>query len=395
MSEFKKLNIIKHNWKKELFSIKKIKKTFNFVSKEFDTKLLFWHIEEKLKNNIKEWIKTEDIINLIIKFSSELISDENTEWKNITWRLAILNLYKNAARNRNIENWEVYSGKNFKNLFDFNIKKWLYYKDFYEYYSEEEIFRAWEYLDQNRDFEYDYLLVSAFNNNYLLNKNKNTTELPQEMYMAIALFLSIPEKKNQRLKTAIQIYEYCSSQKLSLSSEVLINARINLDEETKNIITNSNLILIDFTKVNKDKEIKKIVPIAMKILDNVIELNCLLNKQSKNTLLTNVNLWFKWLNKHLLSQKIEPNSEEAKDYTKDLFERYAFFITKASADLAKEKWKYDLFEWSEWSKWIINWKNKEFFEKNSKIATKWIKLIDQIQKTWVRFVNYISPEKTL
>jgi len=108
--------------------------------------------------------------------------------------------------------------------------------------------------------------------------------------MAIALFLSIPEKKNQRLKTAIQIYEYCSSQKLSLSSEVLINARINLDEETKNIITNSNLILIDFTKVNKDKEIKKIVPIAMKILDNVIELNCLLNKQSKNTLLTNVNL---------------------------------------------------------------------------------------------------------
>jgi ribonucleotide reductase alpha subunit len=31
------------------------------------------------------------------------------------------------------------------------------------------------------------------------------------------------------------------------------------------------------------------------------------------------------------------DSQEARDYTEDLFERYAYFTMKASADLAKEK----------------------------------------------------------
>jgi ribonucleoside-diphosphate reductase alpha chain len=45
---------------------------------------------------------------------------------------------------------------------------------------------------------------------YLLNPNKIIKELPQEMYMSLALFLAIPEKKEKRLEIAFKIYDYCA-----------------------------------------------------------------------------------------------------------------------------------------------------------------------------------------
>ena len=77
-----------------------------------------------------------------------------------------------------------------------------------------------------------------FNKRYLLNPNKHVMELPQEMYMAVALFLAIPEQKNQRLKTAIQIYEYCSSQKISLPTPTLMNARTNYNQLSSCFVLN-------------------------------------------------------------------------------------------------------------------------------------------------------------
>jgi ribonucleoside-diphosphate reductase alpha chain len=46
---------------------------------------------------------------------------------------------------------------------------------------------------------------------YLLNPNKVTKELPQEMYMSAALFLAIPEPKEKRLEVAKKIYDYCAT----------------------------------------------------------------------------------------------------------------------------------------------------------------------------------------
>jgi len=62
---------------------------------------------------------------------------------------------------------------------------------------------------------------------YLLNPNKIIKELPQEMYMSVALFLAIPEKKENRLALAFKIYEYCAEGKISLPTPTLLNARTN------------------------------------------------------------------------------------------------------------------------------------------------------------------------
>jgi ribonucleoside-diphosphate reductase alpha chain len=65
---------------------------------------------------------------------------------------------------------------------------------------------------------------------YLLNPNKIIWELPQEMYMSVALFLAIPEEKEERLETAIQIYQNISTQKISLPTPTLMNARTNFHQ---------------------------------------------------------------------------------------------------------------------------------------------------------------------
>jgi len=61
---------------------------------------------------------------------------------------------------------------------------------------------------------------------YLLNPNKKEFELPQEMYLASAMFLSIPEKEN-KVEFAKKLYLMTSQQKISLPTPTILNARTN------------------------------------------------------------------------------------------------------------------------------------------------------------------------
>ena len=107
------------------------------------------------------------------------------------------------------------------------LARGYYYKDFFSYYSEEDILEAGKYLNKQEDMDYIYTTVMMLKKRYLLNPNKIVRELPQEMYMSIALFLAIPEPKEQRLQRAIEIYQATSSQKISLPTPTLMNARTN------------------------------------------------------------------------------------------------------------------------------------------------------------------------
>ncbi|MEI8090763.1 MAG: ribonucleotide reductase N-terminal alpha domain-containing protein [bacterium] len=80
------------------------------------------------------------------------------------------------------------------------------------------------------DFSYNYTTTLMLRKRYLLNPNKIVYELPQEMYMSVALFLAIPESKEKRLEIALRIYDYCSTQKISLPTPTLMNARTNFHQ---------------------------------------------------------------------------------------------------------------------------------------------------------------------
>lgn len=633
-----KLEITKSNWKKEYFDIEKVKNTYKRVSFWLARICKFEELEESLNKYIVDGIKTKDILKMMIKSSIDLITVENTSWQYIAWRLMTIDLYKEASNNRKISINDIYKPETYKSLFDEYIKSWLYYKDFYKYYSEEDILEAWKKLKKDTDFTYNYTTLLMYKKRYLLNPNKVIKELPQEMYMSIALFLAIPEKKENRLSTALKIYEYCSKAMISLPTPTLLNARtnyhqlsscfvLNCDDDLRSIYHNienmsqiskfwgwiwvylwnirskwasirwikwvsgwvnpwikvindtaiavnqlgarawaisvtldiwhrdiydfldlqtetwdirrkafdvfpavsipdlfmkrvennedwtlfdpkevkdvtgkslqdyfskefeefyvecennpklelkektnakelfkkflkttvetwmpyvffrdtvnelnpnkhawnvystqlcteicqntspskfveetledgnivikytpwdtvvCNLASINIAKVNDEKTIEKVTPIVMKILDNVIDLNFYPIKESEVTAKKYRSVWlgFLWLAEYLAVNKIPYDSSEAREIVDKMMEKFAFEVFKSSNELAIERGKYSLFEGSEYSKWIILWKDTKWFKENSKTNCDWESLLKNIKKQWLRFAYHIAP----
>lgn len=220
-----KLKITKKSGKQQLFSKEKIKDTYKLVSYGLARHCKFEDFYKEFKKYVVDGIKTSDISKMMIKSAIDLISVENTKWQFIAGRLSLIDLYKQASINRKMDVRKIYEPEQFLKLFKTYIDKGLYYEDFFKYYTEEDILTAGKYLKKATDFEYNYSTMTMYRKRYLLNPNKVVWELPQEMYMAAALFLAIPEKPENRVKFAKKIYDACSTGKISLPTPTLQNAR--------------------------------------------------------------------------------------------------------------------------------------------------------------------------
>lgn len=221
------LKVTKKNGKKQIFDQKKLEKTFQRVVFGYEDLCQFSDLYEIIKLMVVDGMETKTILPLMRKAAVDLISIENIAWQHIAGRILVLEIYAQATKNREITYDQIYDPQTFLSHFDDYIEKKLYYVDFYKYYSKEDIIKAGKFIVKQRDFEYGYSTMLAMNKRYLLNPNKKIHELPQEMYMAVGLFLAIPEAPEKRLEVALQIYEVCSSQKLSLPTPTLLNARTN------------------------------------------------------------------------------------------------------------------------------------------------------------------------
>ncbi len=225
----------KNNGSKEDFDFEKIEKMFKMAAKGYEQECLFDDLMEAFKKNIVEDMKTSDIAKLLVKTCIDLVTVENIHWEHIAGRLALFDLYKKAGKNRGISQKDIYTGDSYVAFFSKYIEEGLYYKDFMNYYSEADIRKAGEMLAKKgkiTDMGYGYTTVLSLAKRYLLNPNKFVRELPQELYMSVALFYAIPEKAENRLAFAFQVYEYCSEQKISLATPALINPRTNWHQLT-------------------------------------------------------------------------------------------------------------------------------------------------------------------
>ncbi|MFA9262322.1 MAG: ribonucleoside-diphosphate reductase subunit alpha [Undibacterium sp.] len=225
--EERTLKVTKAHGSKERFDVNKLRAVFDRASKGFEESCHFEDLMDSFKKNLVDDIKTADIESLLVKTCIDLVTVENISWQNIAARILLGSLYKKAIKNRGINQNDIYSAEAYKAHFDDYIEKGLYYKDFYKHYSEEDILEAGRHLSKETDESYEYTTIVSFIKRYLLNPNKIIRELPQEMYMSVALFLAVPEKKENRLALALKIYEHCSKQRISLPTPTLLNARTN------------------------------------------------------------------------------------------------------------------------------------------------------------------------
>lgn len=233
-----KLKVIKSDGKKEVFDMNKVRNTFDRIVNWHKADCPFDKFEEMLKKYIIDEIQTKDITKMMIKSAIDLISIENIHWQSVAGRLALIDLYKEASRNRNLIIDDIYTPSAYKSLFDEYVKLGYYYKDFYNYYSEEDVLEAGKYIEKDIDMDYGYTTLTMMKKRYLLNPNKLVKELPQEMYMSVALFLAIPEKKENRLALAKKIYKYCANQQISLPTPTLLNARTNYNQLSSCFVMN-------------------------------------------------------------------------------------------------------------------------------------------------------------
>ena len=91
-------------------------------------------------------------------------------------------------------------------------------------YGEEEIRELEKEIDISRDMIYDYAGANMFVNRYLLKYDGKIFELPQEVFMCIAMLLAINEEN--RVLVAKSFYNALSLKKISLATPILANLRV-------------------------------------------------------------------------------------------------------------------------------------------------------------------------
>jgi ribonucleoside-diphosphate reductase alpha chain len=112
-----------------------------------------------------------------------------------------------------------------------------------------------------------------------------------------------------------------------------------------------NLASISLAKAVQDNVLSRVIEIAVRLLDNVIDLNDLpvLQAQLTNQRYRGIGLGtFGW--HHLLALKgLRWESDEAAEYCDSLYEEIAYHTIQASNKLAKEKGSYPYFHGSDWA----------------------------------------------
>ncbi|MCA0393533.1 MAG: ribonucleoside-diphosphate reductase subunit alpha [Proteobacteria bacterium] len=125
--------------------------------------------------------------------------------------------------------------------------------------------------------------------------------------------------------------------------------------------------------------LERLIPIQVRMLDNVIDLNDLPVPQATitNQKYRAIGLGtFGW--HHLLAQKgIHWNTPEAEDYSDTLYERINFLTVQASMELAKEKGTYSAFLGSDWH-------NGEYFRARDYNSPQWLELSAQVSVNGMR-----------
>ena len=172
------------------------------------------YIKEKLiegsKNIIRESMNGEEIRDSIIQAALELTTEQEPKWQYVASKLYVYRLYDEVRKNRKI-NLEEKPYNNFYKFIKEMTDKNLYGKYILENYTEYEIEELEKEIKPDRDFYFTYSGIDLLTKRYLIQDyNRKPLELPQQMFMGIAMHLAIPEKKEDRVKWAKRFYDVLS-----------------------------------------------------------------------------------------------------------------------------------------------------------------------------------------
>lgn len=181
-------------------------------------------LNKALENIITPNMGEKEINNSIMQISLELTTQFEPNWQDIASHIYVLNLRDDVAKNRGIKVENAY--KDFYGLIKELTSKGLYGEYILENYSKEDIEELERAIKPERDFLFTYSGIKLLAERYLVeNFDRTKTELPQQMFMGIAMHLAIPEKKEERLYWVKRFYNSLSQLKATMATPTMSNAR--------------------------------------------------------------------------------------------------------------------------------------------------------------------------
>lgn len=212
--------IQKRNGRKEVLDITKIQKMTIEATKDLDG---VSQSELELDAHIKfiDGMHSKDIQDALIKTAVEKIDIDVPNWTFVAARLFLFDLYHKVGIATYGVKGEAYC--HIKEYIKYGIEAGRLIPSLASGYDLDDLNA---YIKPERDFLFNYLGIKTLYDRYLIkNRNAEPIELPQQMFMAISMFLAQNEKDKQ--SKAKEFYDVISKFEVMLATPTLSNARTN------------------------------------------------------------------------------------------------------------------------------------------------------------------------
>ncbi|WP_421715689.1 ribonucleoside-diphosphate reductase subunit alpha [Arcobacter arenosus] len=212
--------IQKRNGRKEVLDITKIQKMTIEATNGLDG---VSQSELELDAQIKfiDGMSSSDIQDALIKTAVEKIDIDVPNWTFVAARLFVFDLYHKVGKVTHGIKGEPYC--HLKDYLRYGKEAGRLLPSLGEGYDLDELN---DYIDPSRDYLFNYLGIKTLYDRYLIkNRDGNPIELPQQMFMAIAMFLAQDEENKQ--EKAKEFYDVVSKFEVMLATPTLSNARTN------------------------------------------------------------------------------------------------------------------------------------------------------------------------
>ncbi|AQW86888.1 aerobic ribonucleoside-diphosphate reductase Ia, B1 protein subunit NrdA [Campylobacter pinnipediorum subsp. caledonicus] len=206
------MKVIKRNGRTEELDISKIKKYTTEAIEGLDNVSLS-ELEVDAKIQFRDMISTEEIQQTLIKTAVEKIDIDRPNWTFVAARLFLYDLYHKVTGYNGYNHLREYLEKGEK------IGRII--PGLKEKYDLDDLD---DYIQPKRDLQFTYLGIKTLYDRYLIKDQKGEPiELPQHMFMVIAMFLAQNELDSQ--SWAKKFYDLISKFEVMLATPTLSNAR--------------------------------------------------------------------------------------------------------------------------------------------------------------------------
>ncbi len=210
--------VTKRNGKRELLNVEKINEVIDNACEGLRN-VSPSDIAMKAHIQFYDGITTSDIQEMIIKSAKDLISEFAPDYSKAAARSLVFHIRKQV--------FGQYEYPDFYEHVTDNVELYKYDPEILQKYTEQEIRELGNYLDTERDCDFDYAAMVQLEGKYLVQDKRTGQkfEAPQQLYMLVAMCLFQEYPEDTRLDYVKRFYDATSLKKLSLPTPIMAGVR--------------------------------------------------------------------------------------------------------------------------------------------------------------------------